>query len=207
MTTADLGSTQQLELPTSCEAIPLAPEVVLCKGIIPWGDRLIQVAESLQHWTASFQADTSGSRTILNSNRTSYGMPITGAAAPELFMYEVGLSNAFHSCVRYYKTYNKYLHVVRDTRYELLRYREGQEFKCHVDAIAGVTEGNRQLSGVAFINDDYLGGELYFPRQDLKVKAEAGDIVLFPSNFCYPHASLPITKGTKYSVVTWFTAT
>jgi hypothetical protein len=27
---------------------------------------------------------------------------------------------------------------------------------------------------------------------------------MFPSNFLYPHSVLPVTEGTRYSIVTWF---
>jgi hypothetical protein len=33
----------------------------------------------------------------------------------------------------------------------------------------------------------YGGGELNFPNQDFKIKPDAGDLVMFPSNFLYPH--------------------
>lgn len=60
------------------------------------------------------------------------------------------------------------------------------------------------ISSVMYLNDEYEGGELYFPYLDVKIKPEYGDIVLFPSTFIYAHASLPIVSGTKYSAVTMF---
>jgi predicted 2-oxoglutarate/Fe(II)-dependent dioxygenase YbiX len=57
------------------------------------------------------------------------------------------------------------------------------------------------VSAVVYLNDDYDGGEIEFPRHNLTLKPKAGDIILFPSNFVYEHASLNISSGTKYSVV------
>lgn len=57
------------------------------------------------------------------------------------------------------------------------------------------------VSIVGYLNDEYVGGELYFPRFDLTIKPEVGDLVVFPSSFVYEHASLPIIEGTKYSIV------
>ena len=31
-----------------------------------------------------------------------------------------------------------------------------------------------------------------------------GDVIIFPSNFMYPHTVKPITSGKRYVVVTWF---
>jgi predicted 2-oxoglutarate/Fe(II)-dependent dioxygenase YbiX len=55
-----------------------------------------------------------------------------------------------------------------------------------------------------YLNDDYEGGELWFPYLDLTFKAEAGDIVLFPSTYIFAHAAKPVISGTKYSAVTMF---
>ena len=57
------------------------------------------------------------------------------------------------------------------------------------------------VSMVGYLNDDYEGGEIYFPRFDLEVKPECGDLLIFPSTYIYEHASRPIIEGTKYSIV------
>lgn len=54
---------------------------------------------------------------------------------------------------------------------------------------------------MAYLNDNYEGGELWFPRFDLTIKPQAGDIVVFPSTYIYEHASQDMISGTKYSVV------
>lgn len=45
---------------------------------------------------------------------------------------------------------------------------------------------------VFMINDDYnYGGYLEFPKQELRDRLEAGDLVIFPSGFLYPHQVTP----------------
>jgi hypothetical protein len=76
---------------------------------------------------------------------------------------------------------------------------EGSHFNIHADHGPAY---NCTVSAVIYINDDYEGGELKFPRLDnLVYKPSIGDIVLCPSNYIYEHASLPIKSGTKYCVV------
>lgn len=55
-----------------------------------------------------------------------------------------------------------------------------------------------------YLNDDYEGGELWFPLLDLTIKPEAGDAVFFPSTYIYAHAAKQVTSGTKYAAVTMF---
>jgi hypothetical protein len=76
---------------------------------------------------------------------------------------------------------------------------QGSHFNIHADH---GPKYNCTVSAVIYINDDYQGGELKFPRMDnLTYKPKVGDIVLCPSNYIYEHASLPIESGTKYCVV------
>jgi hypothetical protein len=60
------------------------------------------------------------------------------------------------------------------------------------------------VSTVGYINDDYDGGELWFNHFDVKIKPQAGDLVISPSAYVYSHASLPVLSGTKYALVTMF---
>ena len=84
--------------------------------------------------------------------------------------------------------------------YSLLKYSGGQEYKSHYD---GTTDIGRIISAIVYLNDDFEGGELEFPNFELKIKPQAGMLVLFPSNFAYSHIAHPVTEGTKYALVTW----
>ena len=83
--------------------------------------------------------------------------------------------------------------------FNFIKYGPGQHFQEHADH--GYSY-NCTVSLVAYPNDDYEGGELYFRLQNLKVKPKAGDLYIFPSNFMYPHQAMPVHSGTKYSIVT-----
>ena len=83
--------------------------------------------------------------------------------------------------------------------FNFIKYGPGQHFMEHHDH--GFSY-NCTVSLVSYVNDDYEGGELFFRLQNLKVKPEAGDLFVFPSNFMYPHQAMPVTSGVKYSIVT-----
>lgn len=83
------------------------------------------------------------------------------------------------------------------------RYEVGQEYKIHSDS--GGNEG-RTFSALLYLNKPEGGGETFFPYQDTQVIPEPGRLVIFPANFMYPHAALPVTKGVKYAAAFWVRA-
>jgi prolyl 4-hydroxylase len=93
----------------------------------------------------------------------------------------------------------------------ILRYRPQQFYKRHIDNILlgsrfEELEQNlptRDISLVGYLNDDFVGGETYFDRQDVKVKPQAGAVLVFPAYFTHPHASLPVLEGEKYAFTSW----
>lgn len=92
------------------------------------------------------------------------------------------------------------INVIYYEAFNFVKYEgEGKHFNIHADHGPAY---NTTVSAVVYINDDYEGGEIQFPRLDGYVhKPKVGDIAIFPSNYIYEHASLPMKKGTKYCVV------
>lgn len=64
---------------------------------------------------------------------------------------------------------------------------------------------DRDLSVIIFLNDDFEGGELFFPDIKISIRPEAGMMVCFPSNHHFIHTVEPVTKGKRYSLITWMT--
>lgn len=98
--------------------------------------------------------------------------------------------------------YAKYwgINVTYYEAFNFVKYEgEGTHFNIHADHGPAY---NCTVSAVIYINDDYEGGEIKFPRLDNFVHTpKVGDIAIFPSNYIYEHASLPMKSGTKYCVV------
>lgn len=75
-------------------------------------------------------------------------------------------------------------------------WNEGQSMGPHFDG----QDGNKDLafSLVAYINDDYEGGEISFPNHNVSVKPKAGSLIMFPSQEPYIHEVKSIISGTRY---------
>jgi hypothetical protein len=81
----------------------------------------------------------------------------------------------------------------------VVKYGKGQYFKEHAD------HGFSYVSTVSLVgypNDDYVGGDLHFPKINFTIKPQAGDLYIFPSSYIYSHVALPVYSGTKYAFVT-----
>jgi hypothetical protein len=88
------------------------------------------------------------------------------------------------------------------------------ETKYHVDNIAGgkseyehiAVADLRVYSIIIALNDDYEGGELYFPCQKIKLKLKKGQAIIFPPYWTHPHGSTNLLNNTvRYTLNTWAT--
>jgi len=95
---------------------------------------------------------------------------------------------------------------------QVLRYRPGQEYKPHFDAIPGFAN-QRIFTMLVWLNEDYDGGETLFMQSGRKLKGRTGDALLFrntgaegqrdPSS---AHAGLPVARGEKLIASRWIRA-
>ena len=98
---------------------------------------------------------------------------------------------------------------------QILSYSVGGHYRPHIDGegIWVTPKGekiwkkstDRDLSIVFFLNDDFEGGDFIFPDLKVRVRPEPGMMVCFPSNHHYLHGVEPVTKGKRYSIVSWAT--
>jgi hypothetical protein len=93
---------------------------------------------------------------------------------------------------------------ITDCRFN--RYQPGQVMRMHHDHIYSIFDGKRKgipvLSFILNFNDDYEGADLYF-WDDTTFGLGKGDIIIWPSNFLYPHGVSETISGVRYSAVTW----
>jgi len=113
-------------------------------------------------------------------------------------------SYLFISASNVIKKYNKQFvscNIEQDSGYDLLKYEVGDFYTTHTDSFK---DRPRAVSCSFMLNDDYEGGEFAFFDRELIYNLKKGACIMFPSNFMYPHEIMPVTSGTRYSIVTWF---
>lgn len=91
---------------------------------------------------------------------------------------------------------------------QFLYYNVGGKYDLHNDS-EDFVNGNltrvceRDVSILIYLNEDYEGGELEFPDWGVTMKPKAGTLIAFPSYINFSHRVLPVTRGKRFSLVTW----
>ena len=82
------------------------------------------------------------------------------------------------------------------------KYKVGTMMRKHYDHIHDIFDGKLKgvplISIVGNLNEDYEGSE--FNCRDTTIKLKTGDILMFPSNFMYPHEVTECKKGKRKSI-------
>lgn len=106
----------------------------------------------------------------------------------------------------YYKQFKWFGSWMGTTGVKFHKYDQGTNMKLHCDHIHDIFDGERQgvplLSIVGLLNNDYEGGDFLLWEEE-KVLFDQGSVLVFPSNFMYPHEVTTVTKGSRYSFVAW----
>jgi hypothetical protein len=116
------------------------------------------------------------------------------------------LGYCFLNNINKYKTDLNILHLAYKSIFdiEILKYENQGFYKWHVDHFAEIP---RTISCILLLNNDYEGGNLCFRNPDgseeWEVEVKPNRMIIWPSNFLYPHTVKPVTKGRRYSVVAW----
>lgn len=114
------------------------------------------------------------------------------------------LTYAFQSSINQYQKIYKISDPFKINEIQILKYENTGHYKPHTDDSPSV---HRRLSCIYFVNDNFTGGELEFSYLHSKkintIKPKKNKLIVWPSNFMYPHSVKPVTKGERYSVVSW----
>jgi len=101
------------------------------------------------------------------------------------------------------KTVDQWLTKFSPIRFN--KYEVGTMMRKHYDHIHSIFDGKMKgvplVSIVGNLNEDYEGSEFLLCNN--KIELKKGDILLFPSNFMYPHEVTECIKGVRYSFVSW----
>ena len=87
--------------------------------------------------------------------------------------------------------------------YKICNYASSSSGRFHQHRDTPHPHNHRKFAMSLLLNDDYEGGELYFPEYNIKLKPKKNTAVIFPG--ILSHGILDVTKGNRMSLITFFT--
>lgn len=192
----------------------IAPGIVVYSNVIPDSQNLYKdieegMASAGLHWGAAEVKE--GSDSMVNTktrDTSSIGVNYLGKIDDTLSQniaetFFINLNNIFfENFDRVEKNYMSTYGIGSEWHdsYGILKYGEGQQFTNHIDDHPSY---HRRVSTVYYLNDNYEGGEINFPRFNITFKPKANQMIVFPSTYVYNHSVSPVVQGERYAVVSW----
>jgi prolyl 4-hydroxylase len=111
------------------------------------------------------------------------------------------------------------LPIENQEQIHIVKYNVGGEYKTHHDFFHPNTDyydttmksgGQRVVSCLFYLNDEFEGGETEFPTKKIKVTPKTGRMLMWSNlkidgslDFESLHAGLPVISGTKWIAIVW----
>ena len=109
--------------------------------------------------------------------------------------------------------------TAKTENFQYVKYQENEKYDAHYDAF-DISEANnlarnyqRIITNIIYLNDDFEGGETFFPMLGFDIIPEIGKVLTFEN--CIPnsqylnpfslHQSKPVKKGEKHILTLWLT--
>ncbi len=163
-----------------------------CAHVASVGSELLEPAQVIDPRTG---------RLVPHPIRTSDGGAI-GPAREDLVIRALNLRIAAASGTR----------VEQGEPLTVLRYSPGQEYRRHLDTIAGAAN-QRIRTVLIYLNQGFRGGETQFPLLGLTIQPRGGDAIIFDTVLGDDtpdpralHAGAPVTAGAKWLATRWIRA-
>lgn len=191
----------------------IAPGIIVYSNVIDNSERLhIDIEEGMESagisWGSAYVRSGDEIKLESSSRNTqiialAYSDTILDNFSSMVNSFNSNLSNLFLESFGPIEQDYKAIYAA-DTRtheaYSILKYGVGQNFVNHVD---DHYEGPRRISHVHYLNDNYEGGEIEFPRFGIVYKPKANESIFFPSGYVYNHSVHPVISGERYAIVSW----
>jgi hypothetical protein len=191
----------------------LAPGIVVYSNVIPDSENLyLEIEEGIASaglaWNQALVKDGDEDHVNKSSRDTStFGIGYKGHISDDYSSFASSLQTTLNNI--FFENFDKIekdyqasygIFTTWHDSYGILKYGVGQKFTNHID---DHPDYHRRMSTVYYLNDNYTGGEINFPRFGITFKPKANQMIVFPSTYVYNHSVSPVIEGTRYAVVSW----
>jgi hypothetical protein len=63
----------------------------------------------------------------------------------------------------------------------------------------------RDFASVIYLNDDYVGGEIYFPNLGVELKPDPRTLIVFPGTLFFLHGVRRVEQGMRHTIASFLT--
>jgi hypothetical protein len=100
--------------------------------------------------------------------------------------------------LRFMDEVTKFYNVkVEDPRPSIARWFVGNSQEPHADK---THYPDYDIGSVIYLNNEYEGGEIYFPQHNIELRPVAGNAIAFPGDEYYMHGVREIVSGFRYTL-------
>lgn len=172
---------------------------LLSKGLSDWRLQLVEARKKSEYAESKIKRQMMNNKVILRS-----GLPFSNKK-----LYELTTKALINSQQLVQEFFSN---VVSETKHGITAIIEGGDLPPHIDKmvytdglITSNTSPMRDITTVFYLNDDYHGGEIYFPNLGLEIKPEAGSVVCFPTSEKYEHGVKKVLSGERFAISQFWT--
>jgi len=102
-----------------------------------------------------------------------------------------------------YQVEYKFGRKLEKTNPGIRKWLPGENQDLHADGeTAGGWPGYNYIvdyGSIIYLNEEYEGGEIFFPKYDIRMKPKSGTLIFFPSTNMYTHGVTEVESGVRYT--------
>lgn len=91
----------------------------------------------------------------------------------------------------------------------IMKWRPGIEQQPHADKQLNDGRPNAfidyDINSLFYYNDDFTGGDLFYPQHNITIRPKPGLAVIHPGDFHYLHGVTMVTSGERYTTPSFYT--
>lgn len=86
---------------------------------------------------------------------------------------------------------------------DIVRWTAGLSQPVHMDACKNLEY--RDYGSIIYLNDNFDGGNTYYPNKNFTIKPKTGAIAVHPGSKEYEHGVTTVENGTRYTIASFWT--
>ena len=119
-------------------------------------------------------------------------------------IYKKVLRDIQNIIIKEYRVNQIYPDTIQIVKWNMGDSQDPHSDSINIDGTEHVTPW-RNFGSIIYLNDDYLGGETFYPNQNLEITPKSGKMVIHPADLIFIHGVKEIMRGERYTMPSFWT--